>query len=68
MTSTGMNLEPTPKTTTDKFVIGSRPAHEHKCGHRCNSPYCDDPRYIPCTDCGGPPIIIAGLEPWRGRS
>lgn len=52
------------------LVFGSRPSHNHKCGHQCNSPYCgpqcDD---YDCENCGGPvPCIYEGFEPWRGRS
>lgn len=49
------------------LVIGTRPKHEHACGHECNSPYCDEPRDTKCENCGGPECIPAGREPWRGR-
>lgn len=65
MTSTQMNSE---KIQTTKYVIGSRPVHAHVCGCQCNSPYCNDPQHVPCPEHKGPPIVVEGLEPWRGRS
>lgn len=54
-------------TSGKVLVIGSRPEHEHKCGHECNSPYCDEPKNTDCENCGGPEAIPQGREPWRGR-
>ena len=36
------------------LVIGDRPSHKHRCGHQCNSPYCDAPPETDCEKCGGP--------------
>jgi hypothetical protein len=73
VTSTETSLEKTPRK--DKYVIGSRVndegrqiVHTHRCGCECNSPYCETPRDIPCPEHDGPPIVIKGYEPWRGRS
>ncbi len=38
----------------EPLIVGSRPAHVHKCGDRCNSPYCDEPRETDCEKHGGP--------------
>jgi hypothetical protein len=58
------------KSGIDRFVHGTRPVHTHidNDGERwnCNSPYCIDMQTDP-PDKGGPPIILEGLEPWRGR-
>jgi hypothetical protein len=55
----------------DVHVVGSRPVHVHISPStserwRCNSPYCIDMEVEPPEN-GGPPIIIQGQEPWRGR-
>lgn len=65
------------KATEKNLVVGSRRAgvgadgpeafHVHMCGHKCNSPYCETPGVIDCENCGGPPRIQPGYEPWRGR-
>jgi hypothetical protein len=52
---------------TTPLVVGDRPVHQHKCGHDCNSPYCGNSALTMCESCGGPPSIVQGLEPWRGR-
>lgn len=49
------------------LIIGEHPQHKHACGHLCNSPYCEEVTNIPCQNCGGPPRVQRGLEPWRGR-
>ena len=53
-----------------KYVVGTRPKHIHtdSDGDRweCNSPYCIDMNTDPPHK-GGPPVIIQGQEPWRGR-
>lgn len=58
------------KTGVDRFVHGTRPVHTHIDNDderwNCNSPYCIDMHTDP-PDKGGPPIILEGLEPWRGR-
>ena len=54
-------------TIERSLVVGSRPLHKHQCGHSCNSPYCEDVSNIPCENCGGPPMIVQGYEPWKGR-
>lgn len=58
------------KTGIDRFVHGTRPVHTHTDSDgdlwHCNSPYCIDMQTDP-PDKGGPPIILEGLEPWRGR-
>lgn len=58
------------KSGPDRFVHGTRPVHVHTDSDNerwsCNSPYCIDMQTDP-PDKGGPPIILEGLEPWRGR-
>jgi len=57
-------------TKQRSYVVGDRPAHEHRCpeGHTwpCNSPYCES-SVSHCPSHGGPEPIVQGREPWRGR-
>lgn len=50
-----------------KASDGTIAKHVHKCGHECDSSYCEEPRDHECENCGGPESIIKGREPWRGR-
>ena len=62
-----MNIE-VGKAPKDRVLeVGARPSHKHRCGHLCNSPYCETPQDIDCQNCGGPPMVVQGYEPWRGR-
>lgn len=59
-------------TRTNVHVQGSRPVHIHTSpatGEQweCNSAYCNEMAVEPPEN-GGPPIILVGLEPWRGRN
>lgn len=54
-----------------QFVHGTRPSHFHRdpsdgSQWECNSPYCADIE-LRHPDNGGPPPIVQGYEPWRGR-
>lgn len=55
---------------TNKYVVGNRPVHVHRDRDggqwNCNSPYCNSMDVDPPHK-GGPPVIIEGQEPWRGR-
>lgn len=62
-----MAREELAKQVPTRLVVGTRPIHTHKCGHECNSPYCEDPKDLECENCGGPPRVQPGYEPWRGR-
>ena len=53
-----------------KYVVGERPTHEHTDTSGkpwpCNSPYCEVIKGVdPPPD--GPPVVLQGQEPWRGR-